>query len=159
MKAAVRPNHVWIWTIWIHPIWTRPWPITGWQPKFVTRRCVVSILTIIQILNQLQQPRIDLPEIVIKKIIEKEIKLVGVTNRTRSVAGIRAVAFDDNSLLQTPRIGRIHRIIADIRIQINPPALPDGVGLHEHAELCVVGAVFVIIHPGVFEPQLAGILE
>jgi hypothetical protein len=35
----------------------------------------------------------------------------------------------------------------------------DGVGLHEHAQLCVVGAVLVIIHPGVFEPDLAGALE
>ncbi len=43
-----------------------------------------------------------------------------------------------------PRIGPVHRIIADVRIQIKPAGLSDGVGLQEPAEARVIDPIAVM---------------
>jgi hypothetical protein len=68
------------------------------------------------------------------------VKYVITTGRTSSnAAAIRIDDFDRPDLAdrvdKTGRIDKIHRIAPGVFIEVHPVAIPDGIGLHEPAEL------------------------
>ena len=59
----------------------------------------------------------------------------------------------------TTRIGQVHRIAADIGVEVHPVAISDRIGLHEPVELGVAPAVLVIIEAELGIAGLAGVEE
>lgn len=63
------------------------------------------------------------------------------------------------SSLFTLKIDMIHRIICDIRIQIDLILIPDGISLKKAAKRGRVAAGLVVVHAQLGQPGLPGVLE
>ena len=60
---------------------------------------------------------------------------------------------------QARRIDEVHRVVADIGVEIHPVVIADRVGLEEAAEPRGIEAGLVMIEAELAQPGLAGILE
>jgi hypothetical protein len=63
------------------------------------------------------------------------------------------------TLLQPQRIVKVHRIIADMGVEVQPAGKADRVGLQKASKTGMIGARLVVVEAGFGQKRLAGILE
>jgi hypothetical protein len=72
---------------------------------------------------------------------------------------LKIVVIQSLAFLQPHRIDRVHRIVADIGIEVRIVGISDRIGLHEPHAVGVVHPRLVVIEPELGQPHLSGVLE